>query len=441
MGFFDFLKRDKQKRLNAPKVLIYDGTSKTIEYDPETDWRDKTPEQKEDQVKLYTLDNRVLINMEIPCKNDNKIVELNLLQYEAKHDVSIDNDGKIIKSMIMKILDYQSSFVPKKERYKMALDAWVDLESVLRNRTDNLELSAEGRSILKNFEGSKCSIGRTIELERDENGYLHNSIIRDDLKLIKKLMSLDKEHNITNSFTQITIPTKKLDEEKYEASDLTDFLRGYIALCRLGNTIGIGTRVIPWEYGASDEAYKIFSKTDLGKDIEDITKPSSMQIIKSRTVSEIIDKSMLLENMIEQYIYKSSVEHGDIQNQVGSNNTERILQRIQGTTQNVKLVTTMLEYSKAEITRSLMKKNQNESEKEINYHDYTIGDLVRLTACMNHEEVRSKLTDEQLIIIQNGAKAELKRRADLRRERDAENKEKTNTIENKKVTGEDEEQL
>lgn len=428
MGFFDFFKRkEKPKRLEPPKILMYDGKGRTIEYDPNANWKNKTEQQKQDQIKLYTLDDKVLINMEIPSKDDSKITELNLIQYETRHDNVNDNSGKGIKDMIVKILDCQSSVVTEKERYKMVLDAWVNLESLLRSKTKNAELSSEGKAILKNFNGSKVSAYRTIELERDENGYLQNNIIKDDLKLIKKVISLDKEHNFENSSTQISVPTKKLSEQRYRESDLADFLKGYIALCRLGNTIGIGTRVIPWEYGASDEAYKVFSKTDLGKDIEDITKTSSMQTIRGRVRREILDKSMFLENMIEQYIYKSSPENGGIQNH-GSNNTERILQSIQSNPEDVKLVTTMLEYSKTEITQRLMNNRQDEAENGINYQDYTIEDLVRLTACMNHEEIRSKLTDEQLVIIHNGAKAELKRRADLKREINAENKENIKKI-------------
>ena len=55
MGFFDFFNKNKPKRLEAPKILKYDGNSSKIEFKPDVDWNNKTSKEKQDSIKIYTL--------------------------------------------------------------------------------------------------------------------------------------------------------------------------------------------------------------------------------------------------------------------------------------------------------------------------------------------------------------------------------------------------
>ena len=393
MGFFDFFNKNKPKRLDAPKILKYDGNSSKIEFKPDVDWNNKTSKEKQDSIKIYTLNDETFINMEIPNEEEEKIVEFNLIRYDStRHDVVVENYGKKIKEFIIRTLDQQTEPIKDKTHESKVVDTWTALDALLRAKSVNGVLSSEGRAVLRNINGENLNLDRTVYLDRDANGYLQNSHIKDDLKLIKKVLSIDEEENSVDSTTEIKVPVKKLDEKKYGEVDLADFVRGYIVLCRIGNTIGIGDRVIPWEYGKVDEAYRVLAKTELGKEAKDENNPKDRDIMRRKLNQEIIDKSLFLENMIERYVYKTTEEMPDTREIENSQYKEDVLKQTKANREEIKLVTSMMEYSKKALTRKVIRE---EDQIKDMCDKLEVSDLARLATVRELEGSTQIVSKEQ----------------------------------------------
>ena len=144
--------------------------------------------------------------------------------------------------------------------------------------------------------------------------------------------------------------------------------------------------------GKVDEAYRVLAKTELGKEAKDENNPKDRDIMRRKLNQEIIDKSLFLENMIERYVYKTTEEMPDTREIENSQYKEDVLKQTKANREEIKLVTSMMEYSKKALTRKVIR--EEDQIKDI-CDKLEVSDLARLATVRELEGSTQIVSKEQ----------------------------------------------